>query len=155
MNTIMTEEQMRERIKEIDKERNKLRDEKEKYEKYFSEKKKQDELELHKSYIGKYFVSLGLEDNEYDYIKAFKVLSIGDYRSDAVCEALINGERDCIEKAYGIEILTLRLWSNNRLEWRYNPSAAKVIDFYREISEEEFEELFNEYFEKLKGKLNE
>lgn len=44
----MTEEQMRQRMKEIDEERDKLRSERQEYEKYFSDKKRKEELDDHK-----------------------------------------------------------------------------------------------------------
>ena len=54
---MMTEQEMRNRMKEIDNERNKLKEEREEYEKYFSNKRLKEQLNDHKQYIGKCFIS--------------------------------------------------------------------------------------------------
>ena len=46
---MMTEQEMRNRMKEIDKERNNLRKEREEYEKYFSDKSLKEQLNNHNS----------------------------------------------------------------------------------------------------------
>ena len=60
----MTEQEMRNRMKEIDNERNKLKEEREIYEKYFSDKKSKERLEDRKQYIGKCFISKNEQNNK-------------------------------------------------------------------------------------------
>ena len=72
----MTEQEMRNRMKEIDNERNKLKEEREEYEKYFSNKRLKEQLNDRKQYIGKCFISKNEPSNEEKQIKAFKVLRI-------------------------------------------------------------------------------
>ena len=55
---MMTEQEMRNRMKEIDNERNMLRKEREEYEKYFSDKRIKEQLDNHKQYVGKCFLSI-------------------------------------------------------------------------------------------------
>ena len=59
----MTEQEMRDRMKEIDNERNKLKEEREEYEKYFSNKRLKEQLNDHKQYIGKCFTSKNESNN--------------------------------------------------------------------------------------------
>lgn len=142
---MMTEEQMRKRMKEIDAERNKLRIEKEEYKNYFSNKKKQEELESHQNFVGKcYCIRDSLQEiNEYKYIKSFKILQILDEPNGnyAICIALIDGYRSTCFHAYGIQLMTLPLWTPNTRKLMRHESDPKVIDFYDEIEQEHFETL--------------
>ena len=90
---MMTEQEMRNRMKEIDNERNKLKEEREEYEKYFSNKRLKEQLNDHKQYIGKCFISKNEPSNEQKQIKAFKVLGILENPNEryAECIALIDG----------------------------------------------------------------
>lgn len=140
----MTEEQMRKRMKEIDTERNKLRIEKEEYENYFSNKKKQEELESHQNFVGKCYCSNNMKrGNDYKYIKAFKILQIIDKPNEnyAKCIVLIDGYRSTCFHEYGIQLMTLPLWTPNSRSLMSHESDPKVIDFYDEIEQEHFETL--------------
>lgn len=143
----MTEQEMRNRMKEIDKERNKLKEEREKYEKYFSDKKLKEQLDDYKQYVGRCFTSKNFRENEQNQIKAFKVLEILESPNEryARCVALIDGyESNCwIVKA--IKNQVIGLWTHNKLRLMNSESNPKVIDFYKEISHEEFEKLYREY----------
>ena len=70
----MTEKQMRKRMKEIDEERDKLRFERQEYEKYFSDKKRKEELDNHKNYIGKCFMTCEKVENEQKCVFILKSL---------------------------------------------------------------------------------
>lgn len=143
----MTEQEMRNRMKEIDKERNKLKEEREGYEKYFSDKKLKEQLNDHKQYIGKCFISKDYSENEQKQIKAFKVLEILESPNEryAQCIALIDGYESNCWNVKAIKNQVVGLWTHNRLRLMNNESDPKVIDFYKEISQEEFEKLYKEY----------
>ena len=151
----MTDEQMIKRMKEIDEERNKLADEKRQYEKYFIDSKLKEVLNEHQTYIGKYFISKDLKGNKNDYIKAFKVLDVlkSPNESYALCLVLIDGYRYTCWEEYGIQTMTLGLWTFNESRMMHKESDLKVIDFYKEISEERFEELYLEHSNKLSNKF--
>lgn len=144
---VMTEEQMRKRMKEIDQERYKLSEEKKKYENYFIDKKRKEELDNHKNYIGKCFVTCDKVENEQKHIKAFKIIDVLDSPNEryASCVVLIDGHRRTCWKEYGVQIMTIGLWTMNTSRMMSRESDPKVIDFYKEITQEEFEQMYIEY----------
>ena len=151
----MTEQEMRNRIKEIDKERNNLRKEKEEYEKYFLDKRLKEQLDNRKKYIGKCFISKNESSNEQKQIKAFKVLGILENPNEryAECIALVDGYESNCWNVKAIKNQVIGLWTNNKFRLMNNESDLKVIDFYREISQEEFETLYREYNNDLEDKV--
>ena len=151
----MTEQEMRNRIKEIDKERYNLRKEKEEYEKYFSDKKLKEQLNNHKQYIGKCFISKNELSNEQKQIKAFKVLRILENPNEryAECIVLVDGYESNCWNVKAIKNQVIGLWTHNKFRLRNSESEPKVIDFYREISQEEFETLYREYQNNLEDKV--
>lgn len=151
----MTEEEMRNRIKEIDKERNRLKQEKEEYEKYFSDKKIQEELDHHKQYVGKCFRTRNDPGNKQSHIKAFKILNILDAPNEryAQCVILVDGLESNVWKEKAVKIQTIGLWNPNEFRMMSSPSELKVIDFYKEISQEEFDTLYEEYLKELNKRV--
>ena len=151
----MTEQEMRNRIKEIDKERYNLRKEKEEYEKYFSDKKLKEQLNNHKQYIGKCFISKNESSNEQKQIKAFKVLRILENPNEryAECIALVDGYESNCWNVKAIKNQVIGLWTNNEFRLMNKETDPKVIDFYKEISQEEFETLYREYKNDLEDKV--
>lgn len=151
----MTEEQMRKRMKEIDEERDKLRFERQKYEKYFSDKKRKEELANHKNYIGKCFTTCEKVENEQKHIKAFKIIDVLDSPNEryASCVVLIDGHRSTCWKEYGVQIMTIGLWTPNKFRMMSRETDPKVIDFYKEITQEEFEQMSVEYLEKVTDEI--
>ena len=151
----MTEQEMRNRIKEIDKERNNLRKEKEEYEKYFLDKRLKEQLDNRKKYIGKCFISKNELNNEEKQIKAFKVLRILENPNEryAECIALVDGYESNCWNVKAIKNQVIGLWTHNKLRLMNSESEPKVIDFYREISQEEFETLYKEYQNDLEDKV--
>ena len=152
---MMTEQEMRNRIKEIDKERNNLRKEKEEYEKYFSDKKLKEQLNNRKKYIGKCFISKNKPNNEEKQIKAFKVLRILENPNEeyAECIALVDGYESNCWNVKAIKNQVIGLWTHNKLRLMNKETDPKVIDFYKEISQEEFETLYREYENDLEDKV--
>ena len=152
---MMTEQEMRNRIKEIDKERNNLRKEKEEYEKYFLDKRLKEQLDNRKKYIGKCFISKNELSNEQKQIKAFKVLRILENPNEeyAECIALIDGYESNCWNVKAIKNQVIGLWTHNKLRFMNSETDPKVIDFYKEISQEEFETLYREYQNNLKDKV--
>ena len=150
----MTEQEMRNRMKEIDEERNNLRKEREEYEKYFSNKKLKEQLNEHKQYIGKCFISKNELSNEQKQIKAFKVLDLENSNERcAECIALVDGYESNCWNVKAIKNQVIGLWTHNKLRLMNSELDPKVIDFYREISQEEFETLYREYKNDLEDKV--
>lgn len=143
----MTEEQMRHRMKEIDEERDKLRDERKTYENYFYDQKLKEKYKDHKQFEGKCFLTKGQKENKCHYVKAFKIVKVLDTPNEnmAQCVVLIDGHRSNVWDEYGIQIMTLGLWSQNTVRLMFKEADPKMIDFYEEISEEKFENLYREY----------
>lgn len=151
----MKEQEMRNRMKEIDNERNKLKEEREEYEKYFLNKRLKEQLNDHKQYIGKCFISKNEPSNEQKQIKAFKVLGILENPNEgyAECIALIDGYESNCWNVKAIKNQVIGLWTHNKLRLMNSESDPKVIDFYKEISQEEFETLYREYKNDLEDKV--
>lgn len=151
----MTEQEMRNRIKEIDKERDNLRKEKEEYEKYFSDKRLKEQLDNRKKYIGKCFISKNELNNEKKQIKAFKVLRILENPNEryAECIAIVDGYESNCWNVKAIKNQVIGLWTYNTLRLMNKETDPKVIDFYKEISQEEFETLYREYQNDLEDKV--
>lgn len=145
----MTDKQMRERIEEIDSIRSNLANEKQKYLDILSEKETQIRHEIHNQFVGKYFVTNDFSNNKHPHIKAFKILNILKQPNEdyAQCLVLIDGYRDNIWVEKGICIMTIGLWNSSVTRLISKKSDPKVIDFYHEITEEKFEELWRQYFE--------
>lgn len=146
----MTDEQMRERIKEIDSIRVYLKAEKEEYLMAIYEKEEQAERILHEQCIGKCFITKNLPDNRNSHIKAFKVIEIPVRPNDyARCLILESGSRTDIWNTWGISNTVLGLWTSNDKRKIPNKTDKKVIDFYQEISEEEFADLYRQFLEEV------
>ena len=147
----MTEQEMRERMKEIDKERSALAFEKKRLEVYFYNKKMQDKAKEHEEYVGKCYAKIGpSKNNRNGYVKAFKILKASNENS-AFCLTLIDGYRSTCFHEYGIQIMTLGLWTANTPRMMPDPNDLMMIDFYKEISQEEFEALYREHFNYLEN----
>lgn len=141
----MTEQEMRDRIKEIDEEREKLREEKNEYEKYLRDKEQKREYEERKKFVGKCFMLK--EDSIKNNVKAFKITKIVSEhnRNFAECLALTNGmELNCWDEK-AIKTMVIGLWCHNTPKFRSFPSDPLKIDSYEEISKDEFKTLYKEY----------
>lgn len=141
----MTEQEMRDRIKEIDEERDKLREEKTVYEKCLRVKEQEREYKERELFVGKCFMLK--EDSIEKNVKAFKITKIVSERNRnfAECLALTNGiELNCWnEKA--IKTMVIGLWCHDAPEFRSFPSDPLEIDSYEEILQDEFKTLYKEY----------
>lgn len=152
----MTETEMRKRMKEIDEERHSLSLEKKKYEEYFYNKKIQDRLKAHEEYVGKCYMAVnGLADNKEGHVVSFKILKVLDKPNEnyALCVALIDGNRYTCWNEYGIQIMTLGLWTPGRSRMSYSLNDPNVIDFYQEISQEEFQRLYIKHSNNINSRL--
>ena len=152
----MTEEQMRERMKEIDTEREELKSERQKYENYFYDKKRKELLDDHKKFEGKCFITKNLSENEHRYIKAFKILKVLSEPNEryAECVVLIDGYRSSCWNEFGIQGMTLPLWCSNKLRLMSKETDPKMINMYEEISLEEFNTLHNTYKREIADKIS-
>ena len=141
-------------MKEIDRERDKLRKEKEEYESYFHNKKKEEALSCRKALVGKCFITRYIPDNNNSYIKAFKIIDVLDNPNErnAECVVLIDGTRSSCWNEYGVQFMKLGLWVQNQFRLMNRPNDPKMIDYYREISQGEFNELYDSYKQSLDDK---
>lgn len=143
----MTEEQMKERIKEIDALRSELAQEKNQYEKYFDDKRKEAEEKRAQSFRGKCFIIKNDDElKEYPdcyYVKAFKIIEVID-RNYAECVIITEGVREGLQEEIGISRMNLGLWTYS-FHGKFRRSNDLVIDCYKEVSEEQFNDLINVY----------
>lgn len=146
----MTDAEICSRIKEIDKIREELNNEKAEYENYFYQKRLEQELEDRRKFIEKCFML------DYDcvqnnkWLRAFKIIDILKEPNSkyANCIALINGYRNTCWVEYGIQCMTLPLWfpNSNRFMSKNEPN---LIEFYKEISAESFKKMAEKYKDNL------
>lgn len=147
----MNEQEMRARIKEIDRIRNELAKEKREYEDKLISKEKENIFEAHKEFEGKCFKTLDLVQNHTRHIEAFKILKVLEphHHNYAECLVIVNGiERNCWN-VQAIKIETLPIWCANTNSMLINPSDPKMIDMYELIEEKEFMELYKKYLEEF------
>lgn len=151
----MTDLEMKNRMKEIDEERNKLSLEKRKYEKYFEDKKKKEELNSRRSYIGKCFISKDDVRNENKHIKAFKIVDILNEPNTryADCVTLIDGYENNCWNTRAVKFQVVGLWHYNKIQTYHDESDPKMIDFYKEITQEEFKSLYKEYINSIEWEV--
>ena len=131
----MTEEEMRKRIEEIDKIRYELSVEKNEYLSILRNDIDYKEYAERQQYVGKYFIE-NQPRNSYKEIIAIKILSIAKPPRQYNAECLAVADL-CIKKR------TLALWSAD-IETMLPLNLPKVISKYKEITKEEFDEIFKE-----------
>lgn len=133
----MADLEMKNRMKEIDEERNKLSLEKRKYEKYFEDKKKKEESSLRKSYIGKCFISKDDIRNENKHIKAFKIVDILNEPNIRYANrvTLIDRYENNCWNTRAVKFQVVGLWHYNKIQLCHGISDPKMIDFYEEITQ--------------------
>ena len=156
----MTDEEKRERIKELDKDINKLREERNKYQEELISKKRNNRIEERKKFVGKCFVQKsGIDNigNNNKEIKAFKILELLDEPNEnyARCLVLHGGMSDNCWTEQSIKVKVLGLWTKNIARLMYRESDPDVIDFYKEIPNKDFEILFDDYLGDLEKYLGE
>ena len=152
----MTNEEKRKRIELLEKGMNKLRKERDKLQKQINNDRQKKELKKRMKLVGKCFSMNTMSDvylsNENSNIKAFKVLEVFDYPTEGFAKCLILYDSENINwyQDKSIKIGAIGLWIPNELRLVSDPSQPMVIDFYDEISNEEFESLFNDYLGSFK-----
>lgn len=156
----MTDEEKRERIKRLDKDIEKLRKERNEYQEQLASKKRNNKIEERKKLIGKCFVQKTVFDNVGNInkeIKAFKILELLDEPNEdyAKCLVLYKGISDNCWIEQSIKVKVLGLWTKDVARLMYQESDPDVIDFYKEISNDNFEILFNDYLGDLEKYLGE
>lgn len=150
---------MRERMKEIDDERNRLRAERNEYENYFERKRQEQVAAEHQKYEGKCYIAyeasilkgrVKIED-----IKAFKILKTLPNPNNRYAECLVitDGCRHSCFPERGIMIETLPLWTPANNTMVSKPTDPKVIDNYKECTIEEFADLYKKYMEQMLQEL--
>ena len=94
-------------------------------------------------------------ENTNKHIKAFKIIDVLEPHNEnyAVCITLIDGLNSTCWNEYGLKIMTLNVWGYNKFQMINKESDPKVIDFYKEITQEEFEKLYHEYQSNLEDKV--
>lgn len=151
----MTENEMKERIKEIDKERRELKAERQEYEKYFSDKRKKEELNNRIKFEGKCFSTKNLSSSEHKHIQTFKILKVLSEPDEtyAECIVVIDGCRSSCKNKLGVQIMTLPLWESNAYRLMSKESDPKMIDMYKEITQEEFNSIYEKYKQEIESKV--
>lgn len=147
----MTNKQMVERIREIDRERQRLGEEKRKYEKCLEEEKKKRKLSEHREHIGECYIASVLLDSQYKHIKAFKILNVLDEPNEsyAECLTIIDGCRNTCWSESGVNVMTLGLWNPNRSHLMSRESDPKMIECCKKISNDDFEDLLKSHIERI------
>lgn len=147
----MTEEEMKNRMKEIDEIRASLRDERNIYEDYFDKKKRGKEMESRRCFIGKCFASLGIKENKYSYVKAFQILDVLYPPNEryAECLAIIDGVRTSAWEEKGVLKMVIPLWTHNVTRLMPKEGDLKIIDYYQEIEEDIFNDMIDDINERV------
>ncbi len=156
----MTDEERKEHIKELDKDIEKMRKERNEYQEQLLNEKRNNKIEERKRLIGKCFIQkTGIDNvgNNNKEIKAFKILELLDEPNEdyAKCLVLYSGLSDNCWNEFSIKIKVLGLWTKNITRLMHRESDLDVIDFYNEISNEKFEVLFDDYLGDLEKYLGE
>lgn len=143
----MTEDEMKKRIKEIDDEINKLKKERRTHETYLKNENLRKEYENRKSYIGKCYKLNKVDKQKIRHIKAFKIIDIlkGPNEKFATCLTLGYGYRDNCWPEHGIDINVIGLWTIVGSYSHVIQKSLRVIDYYEEITEDEFMKLYDEH----------
>lgn len=143
----MTKNEMKERIREIDKERNRLAEEKQSYEKLLRQDMAKEIIDEHRQHIGECYIPTFRINEKDRYIKAFKILEVSNEPNEsyARCLVVVDGIRSNCWKESGVVLMTLGLWTYNDLRLMNRESDPKIIDCCRMISEDEFNALFKQY----------
>ena len=144
------------RIKEIEKTRNILARERDELQKEIREEKESKILENRNKEIGKYYKlksKLNRSDS-YENLIAFKILKLDEYNplTTARCLAIIDGYGNGAYKEYGVLNKTLFIWSYDENRMMHNEGDALTIDFFEEISEDEFLKIKNEMLENIENR---
>lgn len=156
----MTDEEKRKRIKELDKDIERLRKERNKYQEQLVSQKRNNKIKERKKLIGKCFIQkTGIDNvgNNNKEIKAFKILELLDEPNEdyAKCLVLYKGLSDNCWTEQSIKFKILGLWTKSVARLICRESDPDVIDFYDEISNEKFEVLFDKYLGVLEKYLGE
>lgn len=138
----MTEDKMRERIKEINEQRELLKGELVTYQNYFTDKRLKELQNERSKSVGKCYKTNGNSLNNNQEIFAFKILEAPLLNHNSTkCLVVLNDE---LKKKKGIIEENISLWSANKLRLLQKESDPKMIDFYYEISEKEFNQICDE-----------
>ena len=143
----MTDEEIKKRINEIDKEREQLKQEKEKYLKQIETVKLENKYKEHKKCIGNCYIATKYRE-KYPHIIAFKIIDVpsSNYQDEAVCVTISDNS---FPKRLSISNETLRLWTQDKSTLVPIQNCLYVIDKYKQIPTEEFDDMLNEYFQKI------
>lgn len=152
----MTDEEKRDLIEQLNIKINELQEQRNRYRDELEEKSKNARLEKRKQFINRCFSINGMrkKENTHADIKAFKIIELLEppHENNALCVALRDGTLyDKKEKSIGIEILPLWRW--NQLRLMHKKEDLNMIDFYREISLEEFEEMYKVHEQNIRSEI--
>lgn len=149
----MTEQEMRERMKEINKERSRLKDELEQYEDYFYNKKLEEKRKNRKEYVGKYFVP----KNGTSSIKALKILEVLESPNEnyARCIVLHYGIKNNCWGTLSVEISVVGLWTPVTRSLMCRDNDPLIIDTYREVDSTEFKLIYRGMIAAFEQVINE
>ena len=137
-----------ERIKEIEKTRRALAYERDELEREINLERNSKVNTERQSFVGKYFKLKQFEKSQsYPAVIAFKIISLNDKESNEIkearCLSIISGRGKAIWEEYGVLNMMMHLWSYDKLAMMMKADSPKVIDKFKEITEEEFYEIYN------------
>lgn len=143
----MTNEEMTKRINEIDNEREQLKQEKEKYLRQLETVKLKNKYKEHKKCIGNCYIATKYRE-KYPHIIAFKIIDVPSsiYQDEAVCVTISSNS---FPKCLSVSNEILSLWSQDKVCLMPIKGTLQVIDKYKQISSEEFDDMLNKHFQKI------
>lgn len=142
MSEHMTEEQIKNRLREIRKTEEALREERHAYEKTLEEERKRKIIENRQAFVGKCYSLNQSVPCRHAYIKAFKILEILNSPNEnyALCLTLVRGLRNTCFQEFGVLLETLPLWNYDTMVRVPSKDELRMIDCYTGISEDIFNE---------------
>lgn len=149
----MTDQEMKDRMKEIDIERESLRKERLTYEQYFHNREQSRRLEERKQYVGKCFkVDTKWENRNVIY---FKVLHIDDRDLIyATCICIGDGYDLRTSKEIDVKIAEIPLWYYNKDSFLHSENEPRLIDLCSEISNADFIKVYEEYIDRFSKEIS-
>ena len=150
-NKKLNEKEKKELIEDIKKIRSLLYDEINKMESAEKARLEKETLEERKKFIGKYFkIKKGAKSESYSNVLAFKILEIVEDsgHTSARCLTLCDGYQNTCWVEVGILNQVMSLWLPDKFRMMYSVGDTRTIDLFKEIGEEEFNELKNNLLSK-------
>lgn len=149
--------EVKNKIREIEKERSRLADERDELQKIIREDEDKKDLEIRKEMVGKCYCSLDNNryGSSYKGLMAFRVDEIGSY-SHLKCLCILKSNYENCDYFY-LDKMTINPFIPDCNMLMIPKNCLSVIDGFKEIDKEKFDSLCHDVVEKLmeKGAINE